>query len=122
MACCAGWITCHTRGYAEAALDALSGSATDDNYLACGIELVLLRGMPRCCAESVPLTLGAGEAREPLDVLQAEVRVDSGKRAAAKMRKVSSEPTRVALASIEPSSQGPAVPGSALFLLAVPSG
>ena len=92
MACCAGWITCHTRGYAEAALDALLGDGTVVNPSACGTELLLLKGMMCCCAESVPLTLGAGEAREPLDVLQAEVRVDSGKRAAAKMRKVSSEP------------------------------
>ena len=93
VACCASLITCQARGYAEAALDALSGDGTVMHHSTCGTELVLLRSMPCCCSESMPPSAGAGEAREPLDVLQAEVRMDSGKRAAAKMRKVSSEPT-----------------------------
>ena len=41
VACCASLITCHTRGYAEAALDALSGDGVVVDQSACGTDLVL---------------------------------------------------------------------------------
>lgn len=41
MAYCASLITCHTRGYAEAALDALSGDGVVVDQSACGTDLVL---------------------------------------------------------------------------------
>ena len=41
VACCASMITCQTRGYAEAAPDALPGDGLVLNPSACGTELIL---------------------------------------------------------------------------------